>query len=82
MKLIPRKDQQCGNCDAYSPRDSNQGECLGACPTPILVGMQEQRVMNIGGGPPQMAPIINTYFPPVGKNRWCRQWAPKTDGEA
>jgi hypothetical protein len=55
--------------------------CKAKPPTPMLYGMQEAPA-GLQLNQRQMMPIINAHYPAVGPDDWCREWLPRTEGEA
>jgi hypothetical protein len=65
----------CGNCNAYMKENPIQGVCRAKPPVPILLGIKQRAVLQ--GLPDSGAePMITSYFPPMRKEGWCREWEP------
>jgi hypothetical protein len=79
--MKPRSEQCCGNCDAG--KDAGDGSnilCRFLPPVPVFYGMMPHPIQV---GPNSMQPIVMSHFPALdAKNGWCRQWSPRTEGEA
>lgn len=75
--MIARKDQRCGNCDAFLPQ-GREGLCRARPPTPIMIGLGQPALALGNTGP---VPAIQSFFPQMRPEGWCRGWALKIDGE-
>lgn len=62
----------CATCDAYLAANDKGGYCRVNPPTPMVVGMIQNQFRP--ADPPQ--PLVNTYFPSMLKDGWCRQHRP------
>jgi hypothetical protein len=70
----------CGNCNAYMKENPNQGVCRAKPPVPLMIGMAKRH--QLAGLPQQNAePIVTSYFPPMRKEGWCREWEPTSEME-
>ena len=80
-----RKDQCCGNCNAFMVNDDPnapkpqggqppQGFCRAGPPTPMRTVVQVSSAIDLQR---RMAEAIQSLIAPVTATGWCRQWEPE-----
>lgn len=69
--------QHCHWPDARTPF----GMCLKDPPRVFIIGMQQSSPI-VKQENNEIAPVLRSYFPNVGRNDTCGEWTPEAKGEA
>jgi hypothetical protein len=67
----------CATCNAFlKGSNGKDGVCRAEPPKPIMIGFGQSA---IAMGMQDVQPVINSYFPTMMSDGWCRGWQAKVE---